>query len=269
MKNIIFIFIAIGLSYSLGAQQKETIGNKLSIDLLFLGGSTTLLDPSHKNKSYISNIGSFESSKGYFYETGIELKRKLKNNSLKTGLYYGYSNATIKGSIPIMDFTSFIICGPIPIALEDMEEESFEAQVRMHRLSVPLSFVKESKNPGPFKIAHEFGVILDLKVQSNFADVEKAIMEVPNFISYHQTESESNYSLPKNIGFRILYGVSASISPKISFASNLKFGIFDTHPIEENSRELSSWHIADQYNNFDRSVFGYFEMGFGLKYKLK
>lgn len=269
LKIILSFFAFMAFSCNIDAQVFEKVNKKLSIDMIASGGALTILDPEHKNKTYISQIGAFESSKGYFFETGIELSKKLKHNSLKTGLYYGYSNVTLRGTIPTNLFVITIFIDPFPIAREDAIKEPFEAQVDMHRLSIPVSYILESKSPGKLKIDHEFGMLFDLKIQSNFAEVEKEIILVPEFIIHSNSDVESTFSIPNKLGIRLLYGFSAELSPKVSFSSNFRFGLFETYPIERNTDLFSTFTQREYYNSFDRSVFGYFEMGFGLKYKLK
>ena len=266
-KGILLAFLCIGFTYLLSAQSVEKFHKKASVDLMVSGGSLSILDPEHKNKTYISGLGSFESSRGYFFETGIEFTKELKRNSLKTGLYYGYSNVTIRGAIPTYSILINIFIDPFPTNLEEVAD-SFEAQVRVNRLSIPISFIKESYRPSKFKIDHEFGVLLDVKMQSNFADIEKEIFLVPDFIISSNSKNESKFSLPTNIGCRVLYGISAELSPKLSMASSLRFGLFEPNPDEANRDVFNSLTQADRYMNFDGSVFGYFEMGFSLKYKL-
>lgn len=269
LKSIFAVFIFFLLFLSMQAQVFEKVEEKLSIEFLVSGGSLTLLDPDYKEKTYISHIGSFESSRGYFFETGIDLKRKFKKNSIKTGLYYGFGNVTLRGEIPTYETFITIFIDPFPSFFEDIPTESFEAKVLVNRLSIPLSFIKESKRMGKFNIDHEFGLLFDLKLFSNFGEVEHDIIQVPEFFWRQQSESDSNFSLPRNVGIRFLYGLSAELSHKLSLTTNLRFGIFDTHPNEDNADLFYSATLANNYKDIDRSTFGYFEMGFGLKYKLK
>jgi len=253
----IFLILTIAVfSLQLTAQEEAPKKSNLSIDLVLSGGSSTMV---HLNRNGYSRLfwnGVFENKRPRFTQVGFDIKKRLRRNTLKTGIHLGTWSYMIEGH------TYLPVAGFFPVI--ELSPETTIEKVKFQRISIPLSFVIEAKNTKGLKIDHEIGLFADLYFHNNIARVRHSL----NGLGEYETSRENPFSVRNNndgdYGLRLFYGIAFDINDKISIGSSINMGGFII------GRTFAYDYLIDvdysyHYGRYDYQIF---EFGLSARYNI-
>jgi len=263
-RTLLPLFILLLCSSQIFGQDIGIKHKEYTADFIIAVGTSSILGEGNRGYTQLQSYGSYEISGAHFYEFGLNVKKKLKRNSLSLGLHTGAWSYRIEGYEYIFPQNFF----------EDVKlaEERFEDQVNFQRISIPLSFIIEPKNINALNVRHEIGMIADIIIHNNYGDVsQSASSRIPSSGNFDDILfCGVGYPNTRNAGMRLFYGVSANITPKLSIDSKIKFGGFASQVGSSEKPLLDPSIRADFFYSYFHESLNYrvFEMGIGLKYDI-
>lgn len=254
--RLFFILIIVVFSFQISAQEAASKRANLSIDLVISGGTSTMMNLSKEHNSHVNWYGQFENKRPRFTQVGFDLRKKLRRNTLKTGIHLGTWSYMIEGHkyLPLAGF--------FPVF--ELSPETITEKVKFQRLSIPVSYLIEAKNPSGLRIDHELGLYTDLYYYHNINQIRQFLSGAGRY----ENPGINPFSIRNNnqavFGLRLFYGISLDLNDKISIGSSIKMGGFIIgryypydYPIE-----------FDFSYNYERYNFRIFEFGLSASYNI-
>ena len=223
----------------------------LSTAVVFSFGQSTILKFQNPNQIRYQAFGEFQLTNAYFFESGISLTKRLKRNAIRTGLTIGNYIYNINGY-------KYSSSGGF-INRSMLSDEKISEDIRIIKISIPLNYkLVTQHNFSLFEVNHEFGLITDFILGSNYEEI------VSNIINRAIPFTKSLYHFQDDICFRLMYGVHVSFNSKISIGSHVKYGFFQA------SRVDNYWGRTTVSQNISaHPKYRYVEMGLSLYYDIK
>ncbi len=255
--RLLLVAVLVVSSSQLFAQDQLRNKANLSVDLVVSGGVSTMINNKGNNNAEYSWYGVFKNKETRFTQLGFDLRKKLRRNTLKTGIHLGTWSYSIEGQ-KYMSTLGLIIN-------RELSPEMIKEKFQFHRLSIPVSYVIEAKNVQGLKVEHELGLFADLYFNNNVAEVRYALNGWEGFQPNRINPFSPSLNSSIDVGMRIFYGISIAVNDKIALGSSFTIGGFAIGRYRNYDFPIDS---AIDYHVYSQYAYRMFEFGLNARYSL-